>query len=167
MSPIQILRCLPVALLLFSSSCKSKPKEDSPPAGVEGKATNIIEPTRVVELMVNVSLAPRRPAEVQSAILLDKTMQNCLRAEFKDGTENLTLSIQGRLGSGGEIQDPLIITPKDSLKTCVAKRLKHLQLGQGKSGTFKMKVERAGPLEPGGHPAKTILLDLDDSKKLQ
>ena len=131
------------------------------------KATPGPSPTRTVELVARTSLAPRRKSEVESAIILDAAVTACMRAEFKDGTEKFAFSVQGRLSARGEIQDPLVITTQENLKKCLMARFKTLNLGRGQSGTFKMKVERAGPFEVGSKASKTFLLDLDDFKKLQ
>ena len=156
-------------LLVFCCSCQSKPVAEKTAA--EGmaaeKATPGPSPTRTVELVARTSLAPRRKSEVESAIILDAAVPACMRAEFKDGTEKFAFSVQGRLSARGEIQDPLVITTQESLKKCLMARFKTLNLGRGQSGTFKMKVERAGPFEVGSKASKTFLLDLDDFKKLQ
>jgi hypothetical protein len=157
-------------LLIFCCSCQSKPVADAKPsteASVSEKATPGLSPTRTVELVARTSLAPRRKSEVESAIILDPAVTACMRAEFKDGTEKFAYSVQGRLSARGEIQAPLVITTQENLKKCLMARFKTLNLGRGQSGTFKLKVERAGPFEIGGKASKTFLLDLDDFKKLQ
>lgn len=147
-----------MAALLFCA-CTSKPTQD----GAQGKVTTELV-SNMIELEAVVAYAPRRPQELQDAILLSPKVQTCLRHAPEVREAAFTLGLEGYLNYKGEIEGLHAVHSSEPLKACMLKEIRALPFGRGRMGPFKMQLIRA---QSTGKKPKGILLDLSPGKKFE
>ena len=134
-------------------------------AGVLKKATRGPSgPLYSVELVVEVTSAARPKVEIEAAITLNKAVQTCLRDTLVNVGDDFSVVLAGQIKKSGELTDILVDSIYSPLNQCVGQALGQISLAAGRSGPFKMEISK---LHTTGTGAKTFLLDLNSSKKLQ
>jgi hypothetical protein len=94
-------------------------------------------------------------------------VQSCLRQDLRENHGPFRVVIHGRLTRGGEIERPKITADRLQLESCLQDKLKEIRLGRGQSGAFELKIEKTADGAPGAAPGKTLLLNLEEAKKLE
>lgn len=145
-------------LLFICLSCQSKTISN------HFKPTPHSANTNLIELETVVLQTPPQAQELESAIVTNPEIQECLRAALKNNPIEFSLGIEGNLSTSGAIQGARADTPSAPLQDCVQRATNHIQMGQNGGGAFKMRISRPGP---GGSKAKTFLLDATEVKKFQ
>lgn len=129
-----------------------------------GKLTH--QRPRLIELAVVVEPSIRPDQEFESAVVLNKDVQACLRSEFlKNPETDLAVIMEGEITETGGFAGTQIQTlGQPKLAACLERALEGIRLEEGARGPFKMHIDR---VQAGGAKAKTFILDLGGPKKFQ
>jgi hypothetical protein len=149
--------------------CQSpKPGEAVQPvrSAASKKATAEISNANQIELNVATVYSPRRYNELESTIMLDSGVQECLRSALVLDSSELRIVIEGRIGYTGDTSEVHVETVRESqsLKTCLEAQIGTLKHGRGLHGPFKMQIHHGQLPAAGG---KGLLLDLKPVKKFE
>lgn len=158
---------IPLGLLLLGLSACGSASHHTEAAGTglpSGKVTaQVIE--NLVPLEAQIAYAPRRFPEMENGILLNKPVQECLRAAPDIREESFAVGLEGQLSYTGSVESFRANTANEKLRSCLAEAFKSINFLRGRMGPFKLQVVHAKPPLEDGKKPKGILLELEGLKK--
>lgn len=157
---------LTLLLLLFScASCQSKPTVATPPPVVpSGKVTHSTGSESVVELFSEVAYGPRRITEIDAGLSLNPKIQGCFRSQSGTGQAPVTVTIDGKITYGGEVDEARVRGGDKGLEKCLLEALTTVRLGRGRIGPFKMLLSTERDRLKGG---KGLILEPSPVRKFE
>lgn len=147
-----------MVLLCICSACESKPVRPT-----REKLTAPTPKETRIEFDVKTLEAPGGDQRIESALILNPGIQDCLRQSSLQNTEIL-VEISGEVRTDGRFRNVQVTQSQEVLRSCILLQLKKIAVEPGPAGRFRVRFTRV--LE-GKPKSKTILLDKKEPKKFQ
>lgn len=154
-----------VFLFFFCTSCQSKPTVEAPVQTPAGKVTpSTSDSSGPLELFSEVAYGPRRMTEIDSGLSLNPKVQDCFRKPSGTVHVPVTVTVDGKITYGGEIEGAQVRGSDPGLEKCLLEALKTVRLGRGRIGPFKMRLSTERDRLKGG---KGLILEPAPVRKFE
>ncbi len=132
-----------LSLLFFCLACQSQSpahslKSESQLAKVTREAPSVAK----AEYGVQILASPRRHQELEAGIMGHPDVRKCVDQAATQTFESFDVVVQGRLAKSGSVAETKLERASKGFELCMNPALKAVNLGNGRSGLFKVRLYR-------------------------